>query len=965
MPLQRKWTHSALYVALLCLAALVTSLTPSTGKHSPTFRMSSGSQRPFVAARAAATSPRPCLDIPVSSALVIPQSCWQTGPTSLIVAGVAPSNPQSGVVDVIEGQSEGLSTLPGSGPLTVAFANGTGACIDDTHGAHWTVSLQNGALRPTTASACGKSAVSAAASLSRHGTLPSVPQSADQVGALVGPPTDTPSYYEYDSYANGQCGPTATSGCPIYVQGYNTYTPASQGLVILDFGAPCYVPGTTTYGAQLFGGDVCVTDAQVGALASRWVAGYEASHGSSTAPLTLAIGTSNSLTGVDPNYALNNTQLAASGAAWYSHVVASLASSGLRAPITPWGASDIEESSSGNWYAASPTLSWVGGYSGASSARYSCSLTTVGFLADYGDDIFGGTGSGDGWTAADVYQAAWGTPAACADPEIYYTGMAGEWASLSQWGSQSSPSGAIQFTGVMAEAVSGSYSPTQAWESLQSATLQSPSIPTLTDIGTALQGNAPQVDAVSPSSGPVNGGTQVTISGRNLTGVVAVYFGSSPAQSFSANNGVVSATSPSGSAGFVDVTVETSFGTSSASGTDGFVFTASAAYNPITPTRIEDTRPGSGEQGSGAAPGPQGTLDVPVAGVKGIPSSGVTSVLVNLTVTAPTATGYVTAMPAGVALPPTSTIDYTPGETKANMVDVALGRNGEIAIYNQFGTTQIIVDVEGWYTSSGSSGAGAFVPVPSKRIADTRAGSGYQDAGQTVGPGQAVTVQVGGVGGVPLSGASSVAFNLTETGATQVSYLEAFPTGISQPTASNLNFVPGVTSANEVVVPIGASGQVSIYNASGNVNVIVDLEGWFTTGASSASGQGYFTALGPTRVADTRPNSGQAYAGMTLAPYGQLTVTFAGVNGLPAAANIVAAVCNVTVTDTTMPGYLQGWAAGTSDPGTSIVNWNTGETNENAVTLQVNSAGQAVFENGSAGTVDIIVDVSGWYGPSA
>ena len=48
-----------------------------------------------------------------------------------------------------------------------------------------------------------------------------------------------------------------------------------------------------------------------------------------------------------------------------------------------------------------------------------------------------------------------------------------------------------------------------------------------------------------------------------------------------------------------------------------------------------------------------------------------------------------------------------------------------------------------------------------------------------------------------------------------------------QPTASNLNFVPGQTVANLVMVKVGTDGKVKIYNAAGQVHVIFDVVGYF------------------------------------------------------------------------------------------------------------------------------------------
>ena len=74
------------------------------------------------------------------------------------------------------------------------------------------------------------------------------------------------------------------------------------------------------------------------------------------------------------------------------------------------------------------------------------------------------------------------------------------------------------------------------------------------------------------------------------------------------------------------------------------------------------------------------------------------------------------------------------------------------------------------------------------------------------------------------------------------------PPAQARPTASNLNFVAGQTVPNMVIVPVGANGQISLYNNTGTVDVIVDVLGWFPTGDS-------YTGLTPARLMDTRPGT--------------------------------------------------------------------------------------------------------------
>ncbi|HEY3815345.1 MAG TPA: IPT/TIG domain-containing protein, partial [Caulobacteraceae bacterium] len=96
---------------------------------------------------------------------------------------------------------------------------------------------------------------------------------------------------------------------------------------------------------------------------------------------------------------------------------------------------------------------------------------------------------------------------------------------------------------------------------------------------------APTVTSVSPNGGPTLGGAGVTISGTNFAGATQVLFGSTPASSFAVNGSTsISALSPAGSAGTVDITVVTSAGTSATSANDQFTFTAPPTVTAVSPT---------------------------------------------------------------------------------------------------------------------------------------------------------------------------------------------------------------------------------------------------------------------------------------------------------------------------------------------------------------------------------------------
>ncbi|HEY6538454.1 MAG TPA: hypothetical protein VI138_05365 [Candidatus Dormibacteraeota bacterium] len=249
----------------------------------------------------------------------------------------------------------------------------------------------------------------------------------------------------------------------------------------------------------------------------------------------------------------------------------------------------------------------------------------------------------------------------------------------------------------------------------------------------------------------------------------------------------------------------------------------------------------------------------------------------------------------------------------------------------------------------------AYFPVAPTRLLDTRVDGG------TLGPNSSINLGLAGVGAVP-GDATAVAVNVTATDTTAPSYLTVYPAGESIPTSSNLNWNPGQTVANLVIVPLGGGGALSFYNSGGSVDLVVDLQGYFA--ASAGAGPGEYLPLSPARITDTRAGSGYPNQGQTLGAAAALTVQVAGQGGVPSV-GVAAAVLNVTVTDANADSYLSVYPADETNPGTSSVNWSAGSTVANRVVVPLSPSGQVTAFN-DLGQADVIIDVSGYFttGPS-
>jgi hypothetical protein len=240
----------------------------------------------------------------------------------------------------------------------------------------------------------------------------------------------------------------------------------------------------------------------------------------------------------------------------------------------------------------------------------------------------------------------------------------------------------------------------------------------------------------------------------------------------------------------------------------------SGGFVPVTPTRLLDTRAtdalDAGE-----------VRDVSIAGRAGVPADAV-AVAVNVTVTGPTAGGFVSVFPRGTPFPGTSNVNFGPGQTVPNLALVGLGANGDISLRNSAGASHVIVDLAGWF-------ADGFHPITPARLADTRGGL----CGIRLGQGERRSVAILERAGLPGGGVTAVALNVTVVNATIGGWLAVYPKGSPRPGASNLNFARSQTVANSVTTGLGPDGAITVYNPFGTVDVVIDVTGWFegTSGA--------------------------------------------------------------------------------------------------------------------------------------
>lgn len=372
---------------------------------------------------------------------------------------------------------------------------------------------------------------------------------------------------------------------------------------------------------------------------------------------------------------------------------------------------------------------------------------------------------------------------------------------------------------------------------------------------------------------------------------------------------------------------------------------ASAAIAPgarfvgVDPVRLVDTRDGVG------ALGPGGTLTLDLRDRVPITAS---AVVLDLTADAPTQAGYLTVYAADGAQPATSNLNKRAGETRSNSVTATLPADGSrrLVIVNQAGSTQVVVDLFGFYDLSavGTGTGTSYYSYPGPiRVTDTR------QNGQRLQPGGAYTVDAVPPAGV--SGVTGVAVNLTAVAPSGPGFLTAWNGISTRPTVSSVNFGRDPATPNFAIVPAyeDTRGVIHFTVVAGvsAVDLVVDYLGVY--GRPGAVNGSYYLALTPRRTSDTRTLAYRPF------PNSSVICTVDGRLGRSTAVNLT-----ITAVDPTTATYLTAYPGPGGPPLASTVNAVPGQVVANAAQVSDSNGGSPLVYN-QAGRVDILCDYEGYF----
>ena len=235
------------------------------------------------------------------------------------------------------------------------------------------------------------------------------------------------------------------------------------------------------------------------------------------------------------------------------------------------------------------------------------------------------------------------------------------------------------------------------------------------------------------------------------------------------------------------------------------------AFEPITTERRYDSR-------AGARLANETVVRVQIAGSGAVPASA-TAIAATLHSTDAVINGFITVWPCDATRPTTSALNTSPGAAVANHIEVGLDPTGGVCMYAQH-AMHLVLDVSGWFGPTADGDYHALMP---SRVLDTRDGTGL------AGPfaaGQNRSLAVVGVGGVPATGVSAVAAEVTSTDATRAGYITVHACEPTVPSVSMVRNAANTVAATTVTGEIDAQGRWCLA-ANVAMHAVIDIGGYF------------------------------------------------------------------------------------------------------------------------------------------
>jgi hypothetical protein len=353
----------------------------------------------------------------------------------------------------------------------------------------------------------------------------------------------------------------------------------------------------------------------------------------------------------------------------------------------------------------------------------------------------------------------------------------------------------------------------------------------------------------------------------------------------------------------------------------GSVTSGQGGFVAVTPTRLLDTR-----SGSDLPIGPGGRVDVPVLGEAGIPSTGTTAVVLNVSAVCPSQGTYTRVWPTGQTEPASSNLNTPSRAARTTTVVSSVGADGKVSLAGGGGVTNLVVDVVGYFSTDSAS---RYTGVPTDRVHDSTWTSG-----------QSKTISLSSIDGVPAAQIDAVVATVTAASPARAGFLW-HRSGSSFATV--FNYRAGLSEANQVVLPV-ENGKITMTNGGSTTRIVLDVVGIWTENSAADQQAG---AITPVRAMDATLGAGATR---------EVTVV-GGSTGVPSGAETV--LVNLTIAGGSTPTFLTAWSTGQTRPVRSDVHSAPNDDHAGMAWVPVGSQGK-ISVRSQAGTHRVIVDILGY-----
>jgi hypothetical protein len=334
----------------------------------------------------------------------------------------------------------------------------------------------------------------------------------------------------------------------------------------------------------------------------------------------------------------------------------------------------------------------------------------------------------------------------------------------------------------------------------------------------------------------------------------------------------------------------------------------------------------------------------------GIPASA-TAYSLNVAVDPRGTLGYLTLWPSGQSQPLVATLNSIDGRVRSHAAIVPAGANGAISVFAT-NTTDVTLDIDGYFVAGSSPTALAFYPMTPCRVADTRDATGPLGGPSlvagTTGSTRSFPILASSCGLPATAQAYSLNFAAVPKGLSLDS-LTAWPAGQPLPLVASLSDPTGRVLANAGVVAAGANGDVSVITDDAT-DLVIDINGYFD---SPGPGGLSFYPVTPCRVLDSRLPAGAPPISTTI----DVNVT-ASPCGIPATAQ--AFVFNATVVPPGPLGYITMWPQGQSQPLAATLNASDGAITSNMAIVPTTTGSISVYPSDPT---HLVLDIVGYFAP--